>query len=47
MRAVTTHWNHVTNKGAGIDTDALDINALFKYTIEIETNQYVATTEAM
>lgn len=47
MSAVTTHWNQVTNKGAGMDTEALDIKALFKYTIDIDTNQYVATTDAI
>ena len=45
--AVTTHWNHVTKRGAGIEESGLLRSTLFKYTIEMDTTQYDITTEAM
>ena len=42
---VKTHWYQVTNMGAGIDALGLDSSILFKYTIEMLTTQYVATTD--
>ena len=39
INTVTTHWNHVTNSGAGIDIPSLDIRTLLRYTMEMETTQ--------
>ena len=44
---VTMHWNQVVNKGAGIDIPSFDTNTLLRYTMDIDTNQYNPTTDAM
>ena len=37
---------HVTNKGAAILASSFDSNILFRYTMEMDTTQYAAMTEA-
>ena len=46
INTVTTHWNQVTKRGAGMEIPSFDIRILFRYTIAMLTNQYVPTTLA-
>jgi hypothetical protein len=44
MMAVKTHWNHVTNNGAGIVAPLLDKRTLLLNTRQIDTVKYANTT---
>ena len=46
INTVTTHWNQVTKRGAGMEIPSFDMRILFRYTIAMLTNQYVPTTLA-
>eukprot|EP00953_Heterococcus_sp_UTEX-ZZ885_P005974 3695-Heterococcus_DN1.PRE.3 len=45
MSTVTAHWNQVKKRGAGMAVPVLPVTRyLFRYTMEIETIQYMDTT---
>ena len=39
ISTVTTHWNQVTKRGAGMDMPSFDMSILFRYTMAMLTNQ--------